>query len=125
MYRRFAALLSILLLVQLTLAGSSAACVAHEADGDPASLDGGSMSHASPASAGQEAPASGSSAPDGCDLPWALGTCATMASCAPCVLPSAPVRPATAIGMAIRAAARPLLAPPTPVRVPELPPPRA
>lgn len=124
MLRRFAALLSILLLVQLTLGGSGA-CVAHEGmpDGAAASLDGGTMSHASPS--GQEAPASESPAPDACNLPWSPGTCATMASCAPSVLPSVPVRTASAIDVMDRAAAGPLLAPPTPVRVPELPPPRA
>ena len=140
--RRITGLLTALLLLQLTLAGGGAACVAHVAgtDGMGAGHRGMSMdARGSPANSNQSTvepnAASGqlgsgewqgaTRGDPGCPAHGTTPACDSMAACAPVVF-SAPI---TTIGIAAapttRVNASHVLAPRTRTTAPELPPPRA
>lgn len=129
MARRIVAILACLLLAQLTLAASGLACVAHGGDHGvqadlrhaahlvPDAVADGASPHCAPegqAPAGQH----------DCGAPWAQGGCAAMAACAPAIVPVVAALDGVALPSQ-RVAWLDALAPPSPIAIPEAPPPRA
>lgn len=126
MPRRLAAILTMLALVQLTLTGSDASCAGHERAGPGISATAGAVAIEHGSSIDAHGVATGdASLPDGCAPPSAPASCAAMPACTASGLTS-PAWSATVVAphaFAIFPAAP--LAPSSPVRAPELPPPRA
>jgi hypothetical protein len=123
MLRRLAAILTMLALVQLTLTANDASCAGHERAGPgiAATAGAGPIDHGFSRSDAHGA----ASLPDGCAPPSAPAQCTAMPACAANAL-SSPAWAATVVaahGFAAFPAAP--LAPSSPVRAPELPPPRA
>jgi hypothetical protein len=128
MVRRLVAILTTLALVQLSLTGSDAACAGHEgiAAEIAAMEDGGTADHGFSRAGVHDAGLRGPSSPDeGCAPQSTPASCLAMPACAAVAL-SAKDWAATAAAPNVLAVfpAAPL-APLSPVRAPELPPPRA
>ena len=125
--RRFAALLSGALLLQLVLVGSGFACavpmdMSAAATGDASSTMPGMDMGGPQTSSPSKAP---SSDPSPCRLPWVPAGCQSMAPCAPTVIASTTLSvslPHLTAGSVLRLV---VLTPPSRAIPPELPPPRA
>ena len=116
--RRLTALLSGLLLVQLTLLGADRSCGSHAGSADPAHVVAALASHDSHDTSPAHAPS------DACDAELAPGECQTMPSCATTL-----TVPARLVGEVVLPPARATLPQPDsihsqPASGPDVPPPR-
>lgn len=125
--RRALALLLSILLLHVTWVGSGYACVMPEMESqgamDMTGMDMSGMDMAGMAGGGAgDAPSHDHAA---CELPWSAADCQSLAPCAPVAIAS----PAQSLAMPevdhAPVASQVALAPPSQVRAPELPPPRA
>lgn len=138
--RRFAAALSSILLLQLSLLGSGTPCAVHgtmEAGGahlmaGMAAADRGtaSASQSAEASALPDDPAASAGGGDsedggGCPLPWAPGQCTSMTSCTATATPVATVFALDAAPRVVSELAEPAGMLSRPTTAPESPPPRS
>ena len=142
--RRVTALVTALLLLQLTLVGGSAACMTHAQGADAAGSDHSEMSMGSSvgsaSEAGHSAVASnatssqlggsaewhGATSEDaGCPAHHSTGPCDSMAACAPVVLGATIAGMSIVAAPAARAIPSRVLTPQTRTTAPELPPPRS
>ena len=125
--RRFAALFSGVLLLQLVLVGSGFACalpvdMAANATDVSSTMPGMDMGGPAQAPSPSKAP---SSDPSPCRLPWVPAGCQSMAPCAPTVIASSAISvslPHLTTASVVRLI---VLTPPSRAIPPELPPPRA
>ena len=133
--RRITALFVSLLLANLVGVGSGFACVM-PAMGHSSTASGGAASATGAAMAGMDMPgmvdlggAADKSAPAHqdipCKFPWAPEGCQSMAPCAPVAIASHESALDVAIGAPAHVAELTVLTPPSEVRTPDLPPPRA
>ena len=143
MLNRVVGFVTALLLLHLTLAGGSVACITHARGADAAVSEHGDMlmdSSVGSASDGRhsvgasntESTSLGASATwraatpedSGCPAHHSTGPCDSMASCAPVVLGAAVVGMTIVAAPTARAIVSRVLTPPTHTTAPELPPPR-
>ena len=131
--RRATALLVILLLAQLTLVGSGFTCLADPMAGggnEMASMPGmegmaGPMSDMDGSRSNNTDPRPSTPSSDSCDFPWAPQGCALMVPCAPHAIATRPVGSEAPGAPGHAELAWQLDTPPSAVRTPDTPPPRA
>ena len=116
--RRLAALLSSLLLLQLTLLGADWRCGSPVGSADRAHGTATVASHAAHDASSTRAPS------DACDVERALGACATMTSCATTISVPASIAVAVALVPSSDALAEPESIHSQPTAGPDVPPPR-
>ena len=117
--RRVTALIAALLLLQLTLAGGSVACITHGQGVDAPRNDHSAMSMDSSIGSASDKNHSG------CPAHHTTGPCDSMAACGPVVLGAAIAGMSIVVIPATGAIPSRVLAPPTRTTAPELPPPRS